>query len=154
MRSITRCDDIVRRSLVTVSAMPDDSQASSRSALTLVKSSTAIDGSAAGAGCGAHLVTGGGGAGDGVAVVHGGDEPVAAPGHGLHERRARGVVSKRLTKLGDRLRERVVGHGDVGPERVEELVLRDEHRGACDEIDQEVEDLWRQRTRGPRAGAV
>ena len=34
-----------RRSLVTVSAMPDDSQASSASLLTFVKSSTAIAGS-------------------------------------------------------------------------------------------------------------
>ncbi len=45
MRSTTRRGAVARRSLVTVSAMPDESHASSRSPLTLAKSSTAIDGS-------------------------------------------------------------------------------------------------------------
>ena len=46
-RSMMRCVPAARRSLVTVSAMPDDSHANSRSVLTLVKSSTAMAGGAA-----------------------------------------------------------------------------------------------------------
>ena len=54
-----------RRSLVTVSAMPDDNQANSRSLLTFSKSSTAI------AGCLASIVgstTGAAGTGVGIAT--------------------------------------------------------------------------------------
>lgn len=57
------------------------------------------------------------------AGVHGRDETVAAPCHRLDVGRLRRIVAKRLTQLGHGLRERIVGHGNVGPERLEQLVL-------------------------------
>jgi hypothetical protein len=54
---MTRSGDVARRSFVTVSAMPEESHASSRSPLTFEKSRTAITGcdsfAAAARGCGA-----------------------------------------------------------------------------------------------------
>ena len=72
------------------------------------------------------------------------DEPVPAPRDRLDIGRLRRVVAERLPQLRDRLRERVVGHGHVGPERLEEILLRDERRLARDEVEKEVDDLGRQ----------
>ena len=56
---------------------------------------------------------------------------------------ARRVVSERLAELGHCLRQRVVGDRDVRPQRLEQLVLRDQHGRPRDEVQQEVDDLGR-----------
>jgi hypothetical protein len=72
------------------------------------------------------------------------DETIAAPSDGLDIRRLCGIVAERLAQLRDRLRQRVVGDGDVRPERAEELVLRDERRLPGDEVKKEIDDLRRE----------
>jgi len=73
------------------------------------------------------------------------DEPIAPARDGLDVGRLGGIVAKRLPELGDRLCERVVGDGNVRPERREELVLRNQRRLPRHEIEQEIDDLRRQR---------
>ena len=140
MRSVA-----ARRSLVTVSAMPDDSQASDASPLTFSKSSTAT----VGAGGAAGSRTGGGGGGGGRDDrFDGRDEAVAAARDRLDVLRVGGIVAERLTQLGHRLRQRVVGDRHVGPQGPEQIVLRDQHRRPGRQKQQQVDDLRRERDVG------
>jgi hypothetical protein len=132
MRSTTRSGAVDLRSLVTVSAMPDESHASSLSPLTLAKSRTAI------AGCWATAARRScrrlGGRARRRRRRHRRDEPVASPRDSLDVHRLGRVVSEGLTQFRDGLREGVVCHRDVRPERLEEVFLRDERGLTGDEI--------------------
>ena len=125
--------------------MPDDSQASEASPLTFSKSSTATVG-----GGGTRRIPDGrgGSGGGGDDRLDRRDEPVAAPRDGLDVLRAGGIVAERLAQLGNRLRQRVVGHRDVRPQRPEQLVFRDQHRRPRGEEQQQVDDLRRERDVG------
>ena len=68
-----------------------------------------------------------------VGRVHSRDEPVASPRDGLDVLRRRRVVAERLSQFGNNFCDRVVSHGDVGPQRREDVVLRQEHRGPIGE---------------------
>ncbi len=151
-RSTTRNGRAPRRSALTVSAMPADSHAAFGSPVTLVKSRTAIAravvsapsrssgrrtpaafASGGGAGCGAEAI-----------ALDDADEPIAAARDGLDVLRIAGVVAERLPQLGHRLRQRVVGDVGAGPERVEQLLLRDQRAGVIEQEEQQVEELRRQ----------
>ena len=55
------------------------------------------------------------------------DEAKAAAMHRLEEARRAAVVAEREAQLADRLVERIRSDGDVRPDRVEQLVARDQH---------------------------
>ena len=76
-----------------------------------------------------------------------GDKPVAAPRHGLDVARRGRLIAERLAQLGHDLRQRVVGDRDVGPQRLEHVVLGHERRRAVEEEDQQIERLRRHRER-------
>ena len=76
--------------------------------------------------------------------LHRRDETVAAARDRLDVGRLRGIVAERLAQLGHRLRQRVVGHGHVGPQRREQLVLGHERGLPRGEVQQQVDDLRRQ----------
>ena len=72
-----------------------------------------------------------------------GHEPVAPARDGLDVRRLRRIVVQRLTQLGDRLRERVVGYDHIGPDGSKELLLRHERGRTIEQIAKKVEHLGR-----------
>ncbi len=72
------------------------------------------------------------------------NEAVATARDGLDVDGLGRIVPERLTQFRDGLRERVVGDGDVRPERLEEIFFGDERGLASDEIQQQVDDLGRQ----------
>ena len=80
------------------------------------------------------------------------DEAVAAAGDGLDVGGRGGIVAERLAQFRHGLRERVVGHGHVGPERREQLLLGGQRGRARDEVVEQVGDLGRERHGG--AGLV
>jgi len=73
------------------------------------------------------------------------DESISAPGDGLNVGRLRWIVAERLAELGDGLCQRVVGHGDIRPQRGKQLVLAHECRLPRDEVEQQIDDLRRKR---------
>ena len=75
---------------------------------------------------------------------YGRDEAVAPTGDGLDVGRLRRIVAERLSELGDCLRERVVRDGDVRPECLEQIILRDERRWSGHQIQEQVDDLRRE----------
>ena len=75
---------------------------------------------------------------------HRGNEAVASARDRLDVDGLGRIVAERLTQFRDGLRERVVGDGDVRPERLEEIFFGDERGLASDEIQQQVDDLGRQ----------
>jgi hypothetical protein len=51
----------------------------------------------------------------------------------------RSLVGQRAAKNGDRVRQAVVGHDDVGPDRIDELVLSHEALAPLEQVDESVE---------------
>jgi len=60
----------------------------------------------------------------GLLSLYGTDEPKPAAVNRLDESGMAGVVAKGLPKLADRLSQSVLGHRDIGPDRVEQLLVR------------------------------
>ena len=123
--------------------MPADSHAESGSPVTFAKSMTAI----------AWLIGGSGRrpAASAEAVRwrrldpgHRRDEAVPATRDRLDELRRPGIVAQRLAQLGDGLGQRVVGDVGAGPQRVEQLLFRDQRTRVVEQMQQEVEELRRQ----------
>ena len=73
--------------------------------------------------------------------LHRGDEPVAHPRHRLDAPRRVHVIAECRPDLLDAARERVLGDGDAGPERVEQFGLGDEMPGALHQEAQRLEGL-------------
>ena len=69
------------------------------------------------------------------------DEAIAAAVNGLDEAGRGRRVAEGLADLGHADLEHPVGHVRVGPDSIEELVLRDELAGALDQRQQDVEGL-------------
>ena len=105
-----------RRSFVTVSAMPEESQANSRSRAD-VREVEHGDGRRRRGGAARGAPARRRGLRGATPWCDGRDEAVAAPRDGLDVGGLGRVVAERLAQLRDRLRERVVGDGDVRPER-------------------------------------
>ena len=74
-------------------------------------------------------------------ALDGGNEAVAATGDGLDVPGCVDVIADRPPQLRDGLSQRVVGDVRVGPEGVEERVLRHERAGTLEEIHEQVEQL-------------
>jgi hypothetical protein len=72
------------------------------------------------------------------------DEAVPSARDRLDELRPPGVITERVTELGDSLRQCVVGDVGARPERVEQLLFRDEGPRVVEQVQQEVEELGRQ----------
>ena len=66
-------------------------------------------------------------------------ESIAAARNGLDQ--ARPVVPECPSKFADALHQRIVGDGQIGPDRGEELVLRDEAAVVLGEVSQDREGL-------------
>ena len=75
------------------------------------------------------------------------DEAIPAPRDGLDVGGLRRIVAQRLPQLRDRLRQRVVGHDDVGPDGAEQVFFRDERRRAIEQVPQQIEHFRRERDR-------
>ena len=122
--------------------MPAASHAESGSPVTFVKSMTAIV-------CSLAFASGGRCR---VSRLHGRridpgdqcDETVPSTRDRLDELRGPGIVTKCLAQLGDRLGQRVVRDVGVGPQRIEQLLFRDQCPRVVEQMQQEVEELWRQ----------
>ena len=65
----------------------------------------------------------------------------------LHETRRLGIVIERTPDFAHAHLQRAVGHEHAGPDRIEQLVLRDEASRACHEVLEKRERLGRQRDR-------
>ena len=70
----------------------------------------------------------------GLLSLYGTDEPKPAAVNRLDESGMAGVVAKGLPKLADRLSQSVLGHRDIGPDRVEQLLVRHQLAGALQKI--------------------
>ena len=69
------------------------------------------------------------------------DKSVAAARDSLDELWRSGIVSQGITQFGDGLRQRVVSHVRVGPERVEQLFFCRQRAGIVEQVEQQVEKL-------------
>jgi hypothetical protein len=79
-----------------------------------------------------------------IDTSHRRNESISAPRDRLDELRAPGIVAERLAQLGDRLSQCVLGDVCVRPQRIEQLLFRDQLAGIVEQMEQEVEELWRQ----------
>jgi hypothetical protein len=68
-----------------------------------------------------------------------GDEAVASGGNGFYKARLAGVVVERFAQQADRAGERAFGHGCVGPDSVQDLLLAHQASAILEEIEQEAE---------------
>ena len=73
------------------------------------------------------------------------NETISAARNSLNVGWLRRVVVQRLAQLRYGLRQRVIGDRNVGPERLEQLVLRHQRRRTRDEVEQQVDDLGGER---------
>ena len=70
-----------------------------------------------------------------------GDEPVTSPRDGLNIRGLGRIVAERLAEFRDGLRQCIVGHRHIGPQRGEQFVLANERRLPGDEIEQQIDNF-------------
>src|SRR5262249_21773470 len=71
------------------------------------------------------------------------NESIAPARDCLDELRRSRIVSQHVTQFGDGLRERVLGDVRPRPERVEQLLFRDQRIGVVEQMEQQVEKLGR-----------
>ena len=71
------------------------------------------------------------------------NEAVPAPRNGADELRRSRIVSKPLPELRYGLCEGVLGHIGAGPQGVQQLFLGDQSGWSLQEVEQQIEELWR-----------
>ena len=155
-RSTTRKRSSAARSLVTVSAMPAPSQATSGSPVTFAKSRTASVRTVRQVRRGQVRVRRSSVRSAGRAAARA--RRPASTGAMNRSRAAQrsgcsvgaaGIVAERFAEVRDRLRQRVVGDVGAGPDAVEQRFLGHQRGRVLEQVEQQVQQLRRQIERLP-----